>query len=43
MDFDIPADIQRLLRDLDEFIEQTNTEAVMRWLGGVWPREGASP
>jgi len=25
--------------DLDEFIEHTNTEAVMRWLGGVWPRE----
>ena len=25
--------------DLDEFIKQTNTEAVMRWLGGVWPRE----
>jgi len=25
--------------DLDEFIRHTNTEAVMRWLGGVWPRE----
>lgn len=25
--------------DLDEFIEHTNTEGVMRWLGGVWPRE----
>ena len=26
-------------RDLDEFIERTNTPAVMRWLGGVWPRD----
>lgn len=25
--------------DLDEFIRQTNTEPVMRWLGGVWSRE----
>lgn len=25
--------------DLDPFIEATNTPAVMRWLGGVWPRE----
>ena len=25
--------------DLDRFIEATNTPAVMRWLGGVWPRE----
>lgn len=25
--------------DLDEFIRHTNTDAVMRWLGGVWPRE----
>ena len=25
--------------DLDEFIRHTNTPAVMRWLGGVWPRE----
>jgi RimJ/RimL family protein N-acetyltransferase len=25
--------------DLDEFIRHTNTEGVMRWLGGVWPRE----
>ena len=25
--------------DLDEFLRHTNTEAVMRWLGGVWPRE----
>jgi RimJ/RimL family protein N-acetyltransferase len=25
--------------DLDEFIARTNTPAVMRWLGGVWPRE----
>lgn len=25
--------------DLDEFIRRTNTPAVMRWLGGVWPRE----
>ena len=25
--------------DLDEFIRATNTPAVMRWLGGVWPRE----
>jgi RimJ/RimL family protein N-acetyltransferase len=25
--------------DLDEFIRYTNTDAVMRWLGGVWPRE----
>jgi RimJ/RimL family protein N-acetyltransferase len=24
--------------DLDEFILHTNTAAVMRWLGGVWPR-----
>lgn len=24
--------------DLDRFIEATNTPAVMRWLGGVWPR-----
>ena len=26
-------------QDLDEFILHTNTPAVMRWLGGVWPRE----
>jgi RimJ/RimL family protein N-acetyltransferase len=26
-------------QDLDEFIEHTNRPAVMRWLGGVWPRE----
>jgi RimJ/RimL family protein N-acetyltransferase len=25
--------------DLDEFVRVTNTPAVMRWLGGVWPRE----
>jgi RimJ/RimL family protein N-acetyltransferase len=25
--------------DLDEFMRVTNTAAVMRWLGGVWPRE----
>jgi RimJ/RimL family protein N-acetyltransferase len=25
--------------DLDEFMKHTNTEPVMRWLGGVWPRE----
>ena len=25
--------------DLNEFIRHTNTEAVMRWLGGVWLRE----
>jgi RimJ/RimL family protein N-acetyltransferase len=25
--------------DVDPFIEHTNTPAVMRWLGGVWPRE----
>ncbi|QIL02099.1 GNAT family N-acetyltransferase [Sphingomonas sinipercae] len=25
--------------DLDAFILHTNTPAVMRWLGGVWPRE----
>lgn len=25
--------------DFDEFIARTNTPAVMRWLGGVWPRE----
>jgi RimJ/RimL family protein N-acetyltransferase len=25
--------------DLDEFVRHTNTEPVMRWLGGVWPRE----
>ena len=25
--------------DLDEFMRVTNTPAVMRWLGGVWPRE----
>jgi RimJ/RimL family protein N-acetyltransferase len=25
--------------DRDEFIRHTNTESVMRWLGGVWPRE----
>ena len=25
--------------DLDEFIRHTNTVAVMRWLGGVWPRD----
>jgi RimJ/RimL family protein N-acetyltransferase len=24
--------------DLDEFMRVTNTAAVMRWLGGVWPR-----
>ncbi|QNM82642.1 GNAT family N-acetyltransferase [Sphingomonas sabuli] len=23
--------------DLDEFVRHTNTPAVMRWLGGVWP------
>lgn len=23
--------------DLDEFVSSTNTPAVMRWLGGVWP------
>ena len=26
-------------RDLEPFIEATNTPAVMRWLGGVWSRE----
>ena len=26
--------------DLDAFMEATNTPAVMRWLGGVWSREG---
>jgi RimJ/RimL family protein N-acetyltransferase len=25
--------------DLDTFMRATNTPAVMRWLGGVWPRE----
>ena len=25
--------------DLDEFMRHTNTPAVMRWLGDVWPRE----
>lgn len=25
--------------DLDEFVRHTNTPAVMRWLGGVWPRD----
>ena len=25
--------------DVDEFVRHTNTEAVMRWLGGVWPRD----
>jgi RimJ/RimL family protein N-acetyltransferase len=25
--------------DLDEFLRHTNTPSVMRWLGGVWPRE----
>src|SRR5688500_555319 len=25
--------------DLDEFMRATNTPVVMRWLGGVWPRE----
>lgn len=25
--------------DRDEFVRRTNTPAVMRWLGGVWPRE----
>jgi RimJ/RimL family protein N-acetyltransferase len=25
--------------DVDEFVRHTNTPAVMRWLGGVWPRE----
>jgi len=25
--------------DLDEFMRHTNTPAVMRWLGGVWPRD----
>ena len=25
--------------DIDPFIEATNTPTVMRWLGGVWPRE----
>jgi RimJ/RimL family protein N-acetyltransferase len=42
---EIAAETERLrLRtwdpeDLDEFIRHTNTEGVMRWLGGVWPRE----
>ena len=27
------------LEDREEFLRHTNTEAVMRWLGGVWPRE----
>ena len=40
---DVIAETERLrLRtwdaaDLDEFIRHTNTPAVMRWLGGVWP------
>ena len=25
--------------DIDPFVEATNTPTVMRWLGGVWPRE----
>jgi RimJ/RimL family protein N-acetyltransferase len=25
--------------DVDEFVRHTNTEAVMRWLGGVWPHD----
>ena len=25
--------------DFDEFVQATNTPAVMRWLGGVWSRE----
>lgn len=25
--------------DLDAFMKATNTPAVMRWLGGVWPRQ----
>ncbi len=25
--------------DLDEFVRHTNTPGVMRWLGGVWPRD----
>jgi RimJ/RimL family protein N-acetyltransferase len=39
------ADTERLrlrnwdAEDLDEFMRHTNTPAVMRWLGGVWPRE----
>ena len=39
------AETERLLlrnwgaKDLDEFVRRTNTEAVMRWLGGVWSRE----
>src|SRR5690349_17358932 len=39
------AETERLLlriwdaEDLDEFIRHTNTPAVMRHLGGVWPRE----
>ena len=39
------AETERLLlrnwdaADLNEFMRHTNTEAVMRWLGGVWPRE----
>ena len=28
-----------IAEDLDEFMRHTNTPAVMRWLGGVWPRE----
>lgn len=41
---EIVAETERLLlrtwdpEDLDEFIRHTNTEAVMRHLGGVWPR-----
>lgn len=39
------AETERLLlrnwdaEDLDEFMHHTNTEPVMRWLGGVWSRE----
>jgi RimJ/RimL family protein N-acetyltransferase len=42
---EIIAETERLLlrtwdpEDLEEFIRHTNTEPVMRWLGGVWPRE----
>ena len=42
---EIVAETERLrlrtwdAEDVDEFVRHTNTEAVMRWLGGVWPRE----
>ncbi|MCL6678775.1 GNAT family N-acetyltransferase [Sphingomonas sp. RG327] len=42
---EVIAETDRLLlrtwdeQDLDEFIARTNTPAVMRWLGGVAPRE----